>query len=360
MTLKILVLEDNVADGELLLHQLTKGDFKFGSQTVTSKAMYQKALQDFKPDVILSDYSLPGYNGLEAFLESELQHPSPVFILVTGALPESTVIEIVKAGIDDYILKENLQRLPGAILNAYVKKTAQHHIDQLNDLRSQFVSIVAHQLRTPLGVVSWSVESVLDVKDNKMTPSQIKMLRSAYRANQRLVTRIGDMLSIINIEEGAMPVKKPKVEFEKLWQKIMLRRDKESRAKGVAFKYHELIKSMAGVKVDPDQFKSAVERLTDNAIAYTQSGGMIVTRVKLLKNTVRFEISDTGVGIPEIDKATVFTPFTRGSNASVIMPDASGLGLALAKYSVDQQGGTIGFESKENKGSTFWFEIPAQ
>ena len=95
-------------------------------------------------------------------------------------------------------------------------------------------------------------------------------------------------------------------------------------------------------------------------MAYTKPGGKITAAVAHAENKIRFEVSDTGVGIPEKDQPQIFNVFFRASNAARMLPDASGLGLYLAKYYTELEGGRIGFQSVEKRGSTFWVEFPTE
>ncbi len=120
--LKILMVEDLTSDAELILHQIRKGDIKFIDKIVDTKEGYLDELENFKPDIILSDYSLPSFNGMQALLIKEKLAPSIPFILVTGSINEETAVDIMKAGADDYILKDHIVRLGPAILQAIEKK----------------------------------------------------------------------------------------------------------------------------------------------------------------------------------------------------------------------------------------------
>lgn len=120
--LKILMVEDLASDAELIKHQIKKHDIQFNALIVDNKEDYEKALEDFLPDVILSDFSLPSFNGLQALQIRGEKAPGTPFILVTGTINEETAVDVMKAGADDYIIKEHIVRLGPAILQAIEKK----------------------------------------------------------------------------------------------------------------------------------------------------------------------------------------------------------------------------------------------
>ncbi len=358
--LNILILEDNSADAELLQHTLKTSGLEFVSRNVSTKEDFIFALKDFKPDAIFADYSLPQFSGLIAFLIVKERGMIIPFLLVTGTLPENVVIEVIKSGIDDYILKDNLAHAPTALQNALEKKAGERHIAQLNHLREKFITIVAHQLRTPLAVMKWSFEKLLYEEQEGISAHTLATISEAHKANENLVSRIDDLLTVITIEEGKLLVRKEEVDLEALLEPIIADWKGRCMTKGLNFEYvkPELSPGKILISADPEKIKVVFEKIFSNAFIYTPPGGSV--RISLLRNDalVRFEVTDTGIGIPEADKHDIFTSFFRGKNALTTVPDASGVGLAIAKYFVEQHGGAIGFTSKEGRGSMFWFEIP--
>lgn len=134
--LKILILEDYPDDAELMKRQIAKAGIMYKYLVVDTRKAFMNALTEFKPDIILSDYSLPSFNGMDALLMRKDMAPNVPFILVTSSLNEDTAVEVMKAGADDYVIKQNLTRLVPAI-NAAIRKqqTIREKLQAEHDLR---------------------------------------------------------------------------------------------------------------------------------------------------------------------------------------------------------------------------------
>ncbi len=115
MTLKVLILEDNANDAELMVRALRNAGLDFSEMRVDSRSTFEAALADYRPDLVLSDYNLPSYNGRSAVEFAQEKFPDLPVIMVTGALGEEAAVELLKAGARDYVLKDRIARLPFAI-----------------------------------------------------------------------------------------------------------------------------------------------------------------------------------------------------------------------------------------------------
>src|SRR5688572_14865266 len=140
--LKILILEDSPEDLGLVERELKRGGISFTSSVVKKKEEYEKALEEFQPDVILSDHSLPQFNSIEAmeiWKSFQKRHNIAIpFILITGSVSEEFAVQSIKAGADDYILKDRLKRLPSSIKSALEKvKLERQRIDHVSEIISQ-------------------------------------------------------------------------------------------------------------------------------------------------------------------------------------------------------------------------------
>lgn len=234
----------------------------------------------------------------------------------------------------------------------------ERRIKELDALKNKFIQIVSHQFRTPLNVMRWNLESLLAEELGKLEPAQREFVRITYDADLEVIKRIGDLLTAIDIEEGRLTVAKEEISLESLWGSVMAEWKKACAVKEVACTYAGPPEPLPPVMADADKIRDVLAKFADNALTYTPKGGAIEVTLRRTDGRVRFAIRDTGIGIPPAEQSRVWTRFFRATNAPTMKPDASGLGLFIAKHFVEQHGGTVGLESTESKGSTFWFELP--
>ena len=227
-------------------------------------------------------------------------------------------------------------------------------------LKTEFVSLVAHQLRTPLSAAKWALRMILDGELGKPTKDQMDFLEKTYVSNERMIRLIDELLDITRIEEGRYLHNPTFADIESIIQFVISSRKAQIENKKLKFKFERSKRALPRVKVDVSKIKLALENLIDNAVNYTLTEGEVVISLEQIDAEIKCSIKDTGVGIFEEDQPRVFSKFFRGSNVVRLETDGSGLGLFITKNIIEAHGGRMWFESKPGKGSTFYFTLPIE
>jgi PAS domain S-box-containing protein len=224
-------------------------------------------------------------------------------------------------------------------------------------MKTEFVSISAHQLRTPLSAIKWTLKMFLDGDLGKLTKEQREFLEKTYKSNERMINLINDLLNVARIEEGRYLYRPVLADIVPICQSVIDSYKEEIEKKNLKFEFKKP-KELPKVRVDIEKISLAIQNLLENAILYNLPGGKIEISLKLKENKIEFSIKDTGIGIPKELQRRVFTKFFRAPNAMRIETEGSGLGLFITKNIIEAHGGEIWFESEEGKGTTFYFTLP--
>ena len=236
-------------------------------------------------------------------------------------------------------------------------KEANIKLEQLDKAKSEFISIASHQLRTPLSVIKGYVSMMLEGLWGEVSPEQKRHLEMVYLSNERLIKLIEDLLMVSRIEAGRLEFNFQMISLSDIAESVVNELKSLADKKGLYLNYEKPKTALPKVKADPLKIRQVVMNLIDNAIHYTEKGGATV-RLKQEKDKIILSIKDTGVGIPEKEKLTLFEKFSRGKEISKLHTEGTGLGLYLAAKLVNAHNGKIWAESEgEDKGSTFYFEL---
>jgi len=230
----------------------------------------------------------------------------------------------------------------------------------IEQMKTEFVSLAAHQLRTPLSAVKWTLRMVLDGDLGKITKEQRDFLEKTYSSNERMINLINDLLNVARIEEGRYLYKLSPSKIEEIVQDIINSYLEEIKRKKIQFSFQKPKEKLPTVEVDKEKIILAIQNVIDNAIRYTPKGGRVTVSLKRANMKIELSVKDTGVGIPKDQQDRVFSKFFRAANVIRLETEGSGLGLFIAKNIIEAHGGKVWFESEENKGTTFYFTLPVK
>lgn len=228
---------------------------------------------------------------------------------------------------------------------------------EANRLKTEFVSIASHQLRTPLTGIKWAINLMMSGDVKKLDAEQAERLDTIKESNQRMIDLVNDLLNVSRLEQGRFLLAAKKVSLEKLSQELIEEYANFAKSRNIKLSF-AVEKNLPDISIDPQAIKLVLHNLIDNAMRYSQEGGQVNVKLNKKKSFIRCEVKDQGVGIPKKDQKKIFQKFFRSQNALKNQTEGTGLGLFIAKSIIDMSKGRIGFQSKENRGSTFWFEIP--
>ncbi len=235
---------------------------------------------------------------------------------------------------------------------------ANKHLQQLDQAKSEFVSIASHQLRTPMTGIMGYLSMILQGDFGKVPDEQNKVLQGLLEESQRMIRLINLFLNVSKIESGKLELNKRQVQFEELVEKEAHVVGKAAEDKDLKLVYDKPDKPLPPVMADADKLGDVIMNLTDNAIKYTDEGS-ITLKTEVDGGMMHFSVHDTGRGIPPEEAKKLFTKFVRGYGIAQVNPDGSGLGLYVARRLTEAHGGKIWVESAgEGKGSTFHVQIP--
>ncbi len=236
---------------------------------------------------------------------------------------------------------------------------------EIDKAKTEFVSLASHQLRTPLSTISWYAELLLSGDVGEITPEQKKFLEEIYSGNRRMVELVNALLNVSRIELGMFIINPAPTDVVDV-AKIVLKDLKPIIDKRGTKIKETYAKDIPKINADKNLVRIIFQNVLTNAIKYTDDGG----KVDIAINTdckdnkgapndhICITVSDNGYGIPKAQQDKIFTKLFRADNVAEKDTEGTGLGLYIVKSVLDNTGGTIRFESEENKGTTFYVTLP--
>src|SRR5579872_3460157 len=237
---------------------------------------------------------------------------------------------------------------------------ANRKLQELDKLKSQFLSVATHELRTPLSVILGYNAMLAETLEGKIDQEEKETLHESIAACKRLIRLVNAMLDITQIESGKMRMNLAPADLREIVHSVAALFHHESRERGVRLNV-ELPSRLPRLVVDAERIEQVFINLLGNALKFTESGGSITISAHQHGGTVEVAVQDTGIGISAEDQGRIFDEFAQiRRQAANRQRHGSGLGLAIAKRIVEAHAGTIGVSSTPGSGSTFRFTLPLQ
>jgi signal transduction histidine kinase len=236
-------------------------------------------------------------------------------------------------------------------------KKENEHLKQMNAVKSDLISISAHQLRTSLSALKWILKMFMDKDLGTLSSEQESFIKKAFASNERMIALVNDMLTLNHTEDTALTFTFRPEDIVKIIDETIFEFSGESHKKDIEIIFLKP-ENIPLVPCDREMIRVVFQNLVENAIKYSSSGDKVFISMRLADDTAEISVRDTGIGITETDKEKIFQKFFRAKNAEEKDQVGSGLGLYTTKNIVERHNGKLWFESTEGSGTTFYVSLP--
>ncbi len=357
--LRVLVLEDIRADAELALCALRSGGFDPEGDVTQTAEGFAEQIRKNSYDVILADYNLPSWNGMETVEVLRREGLDIPVVLVSGSIGEQKAVECIKEGAADYVLKGQLPRLPESVRRALREKKlrderrqAQEELARSNRELEQFAYVASHDLQEPLRMVATYTQLLAERYRGKIDENADKYIHYAVDGALRMQTLVQALLTFSRV--GRQGKELTDTNCNAVVETVLQNLQAAIQESGVRVQCDRL----PTVVADASQLLQVFQNLVGNAIKFRGSNPPIIRITAEQKpGEWIFSVADNGIGIAPEHAEVIFVIFKR-----LHMQDeypGSGIGLAICKKIIEQHGGRIWVEGQLGHGSTFKFTLPA-
>ena len=356
----ILVIDDEEAMRDSCSQILNKAGYQ--SETAEDGAVGLEKIKEINPDLALIDLKMPGINGMEVLEKAKEIDPYIITVVITGYATVDSAVEAMKKGAYDFLPKPFTPEQLRIIIRRGLER--RELIQEAESLRrdkklieENFITMVTHQLRSPLVAVQQYFEVLLAGMAGEVQEKQKEMIQRASDRLEGLLNLINDWLDVARLNEGQIVDKIKPLPLSNLLKKLVEDMQPLTKENEVSLEIGSCSENDL-VQGDEETLEQVFSNLITNAIRYNKPNGRVTISIKENEDFIAAEVQDTGIGIAKEHLPFIFNQFYRVSRSESQKVKGTGLGLSIAKKIVDAHGGTIQVTSELGKGSTFTVLLP--
>jgi len=364
---RVLLIEDNPGDTRLI-REMTNDVQNMGFRIEVADRLHigLEMLEKGSFDVILLDLSLPDSCGIETVIRASRAARSTPIVVITGVDDLEISHIALSHGAQDYLVKGrvNSDLLAHCLWYAIERQTLQSQLEDSRreqmELKDRFLSLVSHELRSPLSAIHLLVSNLHDGLSGEINDAQRESLATVLRNADRLRDLIGELMDVTRAQTGRLRVDPARVELSTILEETVKSVAPNARSEGVDIRCI-IPDDLPPVYADPQRVKDILVNLVENGIKFTPDGGSISVSAGVFDEdagSVRIMVADTGCGIDADDQEKIFDYLSQVGSPQVDGGHGLGLGLYLCREVVSRNGGRIWVDSEPGRGSTFSFTLP--
>ncbi|MGB8952194.1 MAG: ATP-binding protein [Candidatus Aminicenantales bacterium] len=356
----VLVIDDEEAMRDSCTQILIKSRFR--AETAEDGSIGLQKIKELRPDLVLIDLKMPGISGFDVLENLKQIDPEVIPIVITGYATVDSAVEAMKKGAYDFLPKPfTPEELRIIIRRALERRKLAQEAETLRRekklIEENFITMVSHQLRSPLVAIQQYFEVILAGMAGQVEEKQKEMILRAHERLDGLLRLINDWLDLARINRGQIVDKFRNLDIQKTLEKLIEFMKPLAQEHDVTLEFAPSSPSVT-VNGDEETLEQVFTNLLSNAIKYNRPGGSVKVCLKEDKETISLEVKDTGIGIPQEHLPHIFDQFYQVSRSESKKMKGSGLGLSIAKKIVDAHNGTIQVSSEHGKGSIFTVILP--
>lgn len=231
-----------------------------------------------------------------------------------------------------------------------------HEQKELERIKTEFLSLASHQLRTPLANLKWQIDFLLTRKKDELTDTVRDYLQKMFRRNEDMIDLVNTLLNLSRIEMGRVKVEKEQADIAEVLRGVTEELEQQAQSKHITIT--STLPEKHEIYTDKRLVRIIAQNLLANAIRYTTEGGTATLSLGRHAGATTLTVADTGVGIPPEEQGKIFSKMYRATNAQQMEANGNGIGLYMCKALTEAMGGTISFESELGKGTVFTITLP--